>query len=349
MSSLLRPSATSAAASSWLLTAASTSTPSYSRHATVCCRRAAATPSVNLRRGISQSAALRKAIPFTLNTTRSETAPAQDAGHQQHGNDGKVLRMIMFGKPGAGKGTLSGRLVKKYDIVSMSTGDLLRQHIAEKTEVGLLAESIVASGGLLPDDVMLKVVTSKLDALQNRHWILDGFPRTLGQGKLLDAHLHTKGTPLSLIVNLDVPDDVILGRISDRWVHLPSGRVYNLSYNPPKVPGHDDETGEPLTKRPDDNPEIFARRLEQFYASTSPLLAYYSAQAAGSAAATRLVTLAGSTSDEIWPQLENVLRTHFPAVKERQDVKRRNSLSDALLAQRERERRDKGEAAARNV
>ena len=95
--------------------------------------------------------------------------------------------------------------------------------------------------------------------------------------------------------------------------------------------------------------EIFARRLEQFYASTSPLLAYYSAQAAGSAAATRLVTLTGSTSDEIWPQLENVLRTHFPAVKERQDVKRRNSLSDALLAQRERERRDKGEAPVRNV
>ncbi|KAI0664771.1 ADK-domain-containing protein [Cubamyces menziesii] len=347
MSSLLRPSASSA---SWLFAAASSPAPSSSRHAAVCCRRAAATASVNPRRGISQSAASQKAIPFTLNTTRSETAPAHDAaGHQQHGSDGKVLRMIMFGKPGAGKGTLSGRLVKKYDIVSMSTGDLLRQHIAEKTEVGLLAESIVASGGLLPDDVMLKVVTSKLDALQNRHWILDGFPRTLGQGKLLDAHLHTKGTPLSLIVNLDVPDDVILGRISDRWVHLPSGRVYNLSYNPPKVPGHDDETGEPLTKRPDDNPEIFARRLEQFYASTSPLLAYYSAQAAGSAAATRLVTLAGSTSDEIWPQLENVLRTHFPAVKERQDVKRRNSLSDALLAQRERERRDKGEAAVRNA
>ncbi|KAI0647086.1 adenylate kinase-domain-containing protein [Trametes meyenii] len=329
----LRPTS----AASWLRTAAPAVT-GCSRHAAA---PTAGTPGT--RRAISQSAAPHQARPFSLNTTRSKTAPAaQDAS-----GEGKLLRMIMFGKPGAGKGTLSGRLVKKYDVVSMSTGDLLRQHIAEKTEVGLLAESIVASGGLLPDDVMLKVVTSKLDLLQNRHWILDGFPRTLGQGQLLDRHLTTKATPLSLVVNLDVPDDVILGRISDRWVHLPSGRVYNLSYNPPKVAGHDDETGEPLTKRPDDNPETFARRLEQFYASTSPLLAYYGAQAAGSAATARLVTLSGSTSDEIWPQLEDVLRSHFPGVRERQEVKRRNSLSDALLAQRERDQRAEGDAPVR--
>ncbi|KAI9064468.1 adenylate kinase [Trametes sanguinea] len=337
--SFLRPGASPA--SSWLR-APSACVAGSSRHVR----------SASARRTITQSAASQKAIPFTLGSARAEAAPAEDVTspglRPQSASNGKVLRMIMFGKPGAGKGTLTARLVKKYDIVSMSTGDLLRQHIAEKTEVGLLAESIVASGGLLPDDIMLKVVTSKLDVLQNRHWILDGFPRTLGQGKLLDEHLATKGTPLSLIVNLDVPDDVILGRISDRWVHLPSGRVYNLSYNPPKVPGHDDETGEPLTKRPDDNPEIFARRLEQFYASTSPLLAYYSARAAGSGSATRLVTLSGSTSDEIWPQLENVLRTHFPSVPERQDVKRRHSLSDAVLAQREQEARKKGEAAVRD-
>lgn len=95
-------------------------------------------------------------------------------------------------------------------------------------------------------------ITCQLTNLQ--HYILDGFPRTLGQGQLLDAHLRARNSPLNLIVNLDVPDRVILGRIADRWVHLPSGRVYNLSYNPPKVPGRDDETGEPLTKRPDDNP-----------------------------------------------------------------------------------------------
>lgn len=135
-----------------------------------------------------------------------------------------------------------------------------------------MAEEIVAQGGLVPDELMLKVVTSKLDSLHNKHWILDGFPRTLAQGELLNSHLKfvliiiylsysfvdklfsKQHTPLSLVVNLDVPDEVILSRISDRWVHLPSGRVYNLSYNRPKVEGFDDQTGEPLTKRPDDNP-----------------------------------------------------------------------------------------------
>ncbi|RPD66170.1 adenylate kinase [Lentinus tigrinus ALCF2SS1-7] len=296
------------------------------------------------RRNISQSVATQKAIPFSLNTGRAETAPASGHGH----SDGKFLRMIMFGKPGAGKGTLSARLVKKYEIVSLSTGDLLRQHIAEKTEVGLLAEQIVASGGLLPDDIMLKVVTSKLDMLHNKHWLLDGFPRTLGQGEMLDGHLSRQGTPMSLVINLDVPDDVILGRISDRWVHLPSGRVYNLSYNPPKVAGHDDETGEPLTKRPDDNPEIFARRLEQFYASTSPLVAYYSAKAANDRSM-KLATLSGRTSDEIWPQLEGVIQAHFPSVKERSEVKRRTSLSDAILARQEQDLRENTKASLTNA
>jgi len=237
--------------------------------------------------------------------------------------------MLMFGKPGAGKGTLSGRLVKKYDIVSLSTGDLLRQHIAERTEVGRMAEEIVATGGFIPDDIMLKILTSRLDALHNKHWILDGFPRTLGQGKLLDEHMRQRGTPLSLVVNIDVADEIILSRISDRWVHLPSGRVYNLSYNPPKIGGLDDETGEPLTKRPDDNPEVFARRLEKFYAATSPLITYYAEQSDND---TSLVTLKGSTSDEIWPQLENVLKASFPTLKERGDQKRKTSLSEAVLA-----------------
>jgi len=277
-------------------------------------------------RAFGRSEVSNKAVPFSLRNPAGSTANLKTEG------DGKVLRMIMFGKPGAGKGTLTSRLVQKYEIISLSTGDLLRQHIAEKTEVGRMAEEIVATGGFLPDEIMLKVVTSKLDLLHNQHWILDGFPRTLGQGKLFNDHLKLQGTPLSLVVNLDVPDDIILSRISDRWVHLPSGRVYNLSYNPPKVPGHDNETGEPLTKRPDDNPEIFARRLEKFYESTSPLLAYYTSLSSRS---TRIATVAGNTSDEIWPQLEAVIRSSFPNIKERAETreqKRRSSLSEATLA-----------------
>jgi adenylate kinase len=275
-------------------------------------------------RSISHSVSLSKALPFYLNNLRSTEQ-----------NDGKVLRMLMFGKPGAGKGTLSARLVKKYDILSLSTGDLLRQHIAERTEVGRQAEEIVAQGNLLPDDVMLKVVASKLESLNNKHWILDGFPRTLGQGKLLDAHLQIQNAPLSLVINLDVADNVILNRISDRWVHLPSGRVYNMSYNRPKVDGFDDETGEPLTRRPDDNPEIFSRRLKQFYDSTSPLLAYYASPITKSA---RLVTLQGETSDEIWPQLDAIVRRSFPGIRERASsiAQRRYSLSDPFAMEQEK-------------
>ncbi|KAK0503333.1 adenylate kinase [Armillaria luteobubalina] len=316
------------------------------------------------RRFLSSTVPTRKALPFFLNTLR---AAAQENHERDLKSRGKMLRMLMFGKPGAGKGTLSARLVKKYDILSISTGDLLRQHIKERTEVGRQAEDIVAQGGLLPDEVMLRVVTSKLDLLHNRHWILDGFPRTLGQGELLDTHLkyasqmlpysapnlttsRKQGTPLSLVVNLDVPDQVILSRISDRWVHLPSGRVYNMSYNRPKVDGLDDETGEPLTKRPDDNPEIFARRLDKFYSTTSPLLSYYTTCATKSEPVRNphqhphqlsfpvrpphqlvLKSLSGKTSDEIWPQLDSVLKGTFPNIKERAEVKRRHSLTEAML------------------
>ncbi|GLB34904.1 putative NAD dependent epimerase/dehydratase family protein [Lyophyllum shimeji] len=296
-------------------------------------------------RSIGYSAASRRALPFFLNTKRGN----DDQEHDQS----RLLRMLMFGKPGAGKGTLTARLVEKYDIQSLSTGDLLRQHIAERTEVGREAEETVARGGLLPDELVLKVVTSKLDALYNKHWILDGFPRTLGQATLLDNHLKKKNNSISLVVNIDVPDDVIMSRISDRWVHLPSGRVYNMSYNRPKVEGYDDVTGEPLTKRPDDNPEVFARRLSQFYASTSPLLQYYTAAARSSVEPARhphqhphqlsfhrpqpklkFRTLSGATSDENWPHLDSLVRNAFPTLKERaasHQMRARNSLSDPVF------------------
>jgi len=242
----------------------------------------------------------------------------------------------MFGKPGAGKGTLSSKLVKKYDIMALSTGDILRQNILESTDVGIMAEELVKRGELVSDDIMLKILTNKLDTLRNQPWILDGFPRTLGQGKMLNDHLQNKSTPLTLIVNLDVPDEVILARISDRYVHLPSGRVYNMSYSKPKVPGYDDITGEPLTKRPDDNPETFALRLKKFYQATSPLLDYYASQPS---TGTKLITLKGSTSDEIWPQMDAVIREAFPSLPERIEPKKKHSLADAIISGEERQKR----------
>lgn len=278
-------------------------------------------------RSIAHTTPACQTLPFYFHNTRL-AGPSSGSDR----NDGKVLRMLMFGKPGAGKGTLSARLVKKYGILSLSTGDLLRQHIAEKTTVGRQAEEIVAQGGLVPDEIMLQVVTTKLDALRNKHWILDGFPRTLPQGKLLDTHLQAQNTPLTLVVNLDVADEIILSRISDRWVHLPSGRVYNISYNRPKIDGFDDETGEPLTKRPDDDPEIFSRRLKQFYESTSPLLSYYASRSKF----TRMVSLQGETSDEIWPKLEAVIHSSFPNLRECAPSRKQHSLSDPFMIGEER-------------
>ncbi|KAI5123333.1 hypothetical protein M0805_001758 [Coniferiporia weirii] len=270
-------------------------------------------------RAFSGSSAARKALPFSLNSNVNFTAHAESTG-------GKMLRMVMFGKPGAGKGTLSARLVQKYDIVSISTGDLLRQHIAQKTEIGKQAEEIVAQGGLLPDELMLQVLTSKLDSLRDKHWILDGFPRTIGQGELLDAHLRVTHTPLTLLVTLAVPDAILRARIAGRFVHPASGRVYNLNFNPPRVPGRDDVSGEPLVQRADDRPEVYERRLHAYDRETAPLLGYYTTRAAREHAAgmgsagIQIASLSGETSDEMWPTLEGTVQELFPAVKLREEV-----------------------------
>lgn len=149
------------------------------------------------RRSIAHSAPSRNALPFFLNTYKKAK---DDHEHDQS----RVLRMLMFGKPGAGKGTLSARLVKKYDIISMSTGDLLRQHIAERTEVGQEAEDIVARGGLLPDEVMLKVVTSKLDALNLHNKVRSlPTPRSSGVMLTLSSLAYSIGFWMDFLVPLD--------------------------------------------------------------------------------------------------------------------------------------------------
>ncbi|ADV24683.1 adenylate kinase, putative [Cryptococcus gattii WM276] len=206
------------------------------------------------------------------------------------GVEEKGLRMLVFGKPGSGK----VRLVKEYDISFVSTGDVLRKEIAAKSEVGRKAEAIVASGGLVSDELMLEIVKAELDRLKGKSWIVDGFPRTLHQGELIDRVLNQENRPLNMVVHLNVPDSVIMARIAARWVHLPSGRVYNTTYSAPKVPGKDDVTGEPLTKRPDDTPETFSKRLQAYYESTAPLLKYFEEMYPES-----LHSISGSSSDEV--------------------------------------------------
>ncbi|KAL5489885.1 ADK2 [Sanghuangporus weigelae] len=271
-------------------------------------------------RAFTGSSTSSKAISFTLNTH------ANAAVHGET-NESGMMRMVMFGKPGAGKGTLTERLVKKFDIVSISTGDLLRQHIAQKTEIGRQAEEIVARGDLLPDELMLQILKSKIEHLHDKHWILDGFPRTIGQGELLDEHLRTLRTPLTLLVTLTVPEHILHARIACRFVHPASGRIYNTHFNPPRIPGRDDLTGEPLVHRPDDRPEVYARRLAAYERTSSPLLGYYTAradqdamQSNGRSHGLRILRLAGETSDEMWPTLDSAVREMFPAVKPRASV-----------------------------
>ncbi|BEJ18261.1 hypothetical protein CspHIS471_0705380 [Cutaneotrichosporon sp. HIS471] len=225
-----------------------------------------------------------------------------EAGVRAPESDDKNLRLIMVAKPGAGKGTLSSRLVKKYNLNFISTGDVLRHEIQAGSELGKAVEKIVAGGGLVPDALMVELVRKELDRHVGESWILDGFPRTLKQGRMLNDVLTSEGRPLNLVVNLNVPDSIILARIQARWVHLPSGRVYNDDFNPPKNPGVDDETGEPLSKRPDDTPEVFTKRLRSYYDATAPLLEMYATEYPDC-----LYSLTGNTSDEIWPQLMEVV------------------------------------------
>ncbi|KAI8986407.1 adenylate kinase-domain-containing protein [Pilobolus umbonatus] len=205
------------------------------------------------------------------------------------------LRLLLIGCPGSGKGTQSNRLQKTFDIAHLSSGDLLRKNINDQTVIGQQARQYVAHGKLVPDRLLVSLVNEELSRVGNTNWLLDGFPRTVNQAKALDTTLKSLMQPLNLIINLQVPEDTILQRIMDRWIHAPSGRVYNLSYNPPRIPNRDDVTGEPLTQRPDDTPEVFKIRLDQHNTMTEPLLDYYQHL---------VVNVQGNTSDEIYPQIE---------------------------------------------
>ncbi|KAM0753532.1 adenylate kinase [Meredithblackwellia eburnea MCA 4105] len=232
----------------------------------------------------------------------------------------KKLHMIILGAPGAGKGTQSERLLKRWDIQTVVVGDLLRKEIGRGTPLGKQADEVIKAGALLPDDIVLKLIEPELSALRDKNWILDGFPRKASQAKLLDETLTaTGGGGLNLVVNLAVPDEVILERIEERWVHPQSGRIYNKSFNPPKVAGKDDITGEPLIRRSDDTPEIFAKRLASFHAENTPILSHYAKAQVEleTGKVPTLVTLAGRTSDEIFPKLAKVVEERFPQLPSR--------------------------------
>ncbi|PHH90191.1 hypothetical protein CDD83_4290 [Cordyceps sp. RAO-2017] len=268
----------------------------------------------------------------------------------------RAARVILVGAPGVGKGTQSERLLKRFpQLQSISTGDLLRSNVKNRTPLGIMAERTMKTGGLVADDLMLRLISSELrnrgwlhgqgppnvmtlaseattteapsasfasvlDGLAPQPWspgkhvvqppprasddpsasfLLDGYPRSAAQANTLDRIV-----PINLAVSIKTPFSVILERIAGRWVHEPSGRVYNTSFNAPRVSGRDDVTGEPLVQRPDDSEDIYRARFQRFMEASEPLLEHYARKGV-------LLEVEGMSSDEISPKLYSEFEKHF--------------------------------------
>jgi adenylate kinase len=182
------------------------------------------------------------------------------------------MRLILLGCPGAGKGTQAKLLTERFHIPQISTGDILRSAIQQNTDLGKKVKSIMESGHLVPDELVIELVQERIkqaDALNG--FLLDGFPRTIAQAQALEQL-----TPIDYVIDIDVPEEEVVKRLSGRRTHAASGRTYHLLYSPPKNPGQDDITGEALIQRPDDSEETIRKRLQVYQTQTSPLREYYS-------------------------------------------------------------------------
>ena len=206
------------------------------------------------------------------------------------------MRLILLGAPGAGKGTQATFICQHFGIPQISTGDMLRAAVKAGTPLGLAAKQVMDRGGLVSDELIIGLVQERLarpDCAQG--FLFDGFPRTIPQA---DA-LKQAGVPLDVVLEIDVPDSAIVERMSGRRSHPASGRTYHVKFNPPKVEGRDDVTGEPLIQRDDDKEETVRKRLEVYQTQTRPLIDYYGRWAAsGQAGAPRYARISGTGSVE---------------------------------------------------
>ena len=187
------------------------------------------------------------------------------------------MRLILLGPPGAGKGTQANYITQEFNIPQISTGDMLRAAIKEQTPLGLAAKEVIDRGDLVSDDIIIGLVQERLkdDDCKNGY-LFDGFPRTIPQADALE----TAGISIDHVIEIDVPDEEIVQRLSGRRQHPASGRIYHLVYNPPKVEGKDDETGEELVQRPDDQEETIRKRLASYHSETEQLVDFYQRRAA---------------------------------------------------------------------
>merc|ERR1719238_1131476 len=220
--------------------------------------------------------------------------------------------MILFGPPGAGKGSQAPKIVEKLSIPQLSTGDMLRAAVAAGSEVGKQAKDVMASGGLVSDELVVSIIRERIKESDCKGgFILDGFPRTVEQAKMLDEMLEGTNDKVSCVLALEVPDEVLTERICGRWVHKASGRSYHIKFAKPKSLGDgeapseatmlDDETGEALMQRADDTEEALGKRLAGYHAQTVPILDHY----APAGVVTKVD--ADKKPDEVWDSILGAL------------------------------------------
>jgi adenylate kinase len=219
------------------------------------------------------------------------------------------MRLILLGGPGAGKGTQANYIKDKYSIPQISTGDMLRAAVKAGTDLGKEAKGYMDAGGLVPDEVIIGLVKERIKEPDcEQGFLFDGFPRTIPQA---DA-MKDAGVPIDAVVDIHVPDEEIIKRMSGRRAHLASGRTYHVIFNPPKVEGKDDATGEPLVQRDDDKEDVVKKRLDVYHEQTEPLIDYYKKwEATGEADAPQYVRVEGvgkveEIRDKIFAGLDTV-------------------------------------------
>jgi adenylate kinase len=184
------------------------------------------------------------------------------------------LNLILLGPPGAGKGTQATRLRDDFDLAYIATGDLLRKHVKEQTDLGKEAKSYMAEGGLVPDKLVIKMIFDKVEDEGDDGFLLDGFPRNIAQADALAEELERRGRKLTAALLVDAPDDVVIERLSGRR-QCSNEHLYHVTYDPPKHEGKCDQCGRPLHQRNDDRPEVIAKRLKTYHEQTEPLKDYY--------------------------------------------------------------------------
>ena len=189
------------------------------------------------------------------------------------------LNLILFGPPGAGKGTQADRLQADFQLPYIATGDMLRENVREGTELGKEAKSYMDSGGLVPDGVIIAMVAERLQEQDARDgFILDGFPRTTEQAEALDRQLSELGRRITAVLLLDIPDEEVVRRLSGRRICVKSGHNYHVEFDPPKREGVCDQDGSRLIQRDDDKPEVIEKRLETYHEKTKPVIGYFDEQ-----------------------------------------------------------------------